>query len=112
MAERIQPHSLQFRKVGCCTSEDRHCHLGMYQCLPRMIMKWGTFYLSIAIFRYIKLQAIAQSNFFGLTIQSKSINNMRLTIQIQFSKWIKNPIQTQLFLEKDMGQQILNDQVL
>ncbi len=43
------------------------------------------------------MQAVAQSNFFGLSIQSKSITNMWLTIQIQihFSKWIDNPIQIQ-----------------
>ncbi len=41
-------------------------------------------------------------------IQSKSIINIWLTIQIQFSKWIDNPIQIQLFLEKDIEQQILN----
>jgi len=57
-------------------------------------------------------QAIAQSDFFGLTIQSKSITNMLLTIQIRFSKWIDNPITIQLFLEKDIGQQTLNGQVL
>jgi hypothetical protein len=33
-----------------------------------------------------------------------------LTIQIRFSKWIEIPIQIQLFLEKDIGQQILNGQ--
>jgi hypothetical protein len=40
-------------------------------------------------------QAIVQSNFFGLSIQSKSITNVGLTIRIQFSKWIDNPIQIQ-----------------
>jgi hypothetical protein len=42
-------------------------------------------------------QAIAQSDFFGLSIQSKSITKIWLTIQIQmqFSKWIDNPIQIQ-----------------
>ncbi len=42
-------------------------------------------------------QAIAQSNYFGLSIQSKSSTNMRLTIQIriQFSRRIDNPIQIQ-----------------
>ncbi len=40
-------------------------------------------------------QAIAQSDYFGLPIQSKSITNMWLTIQIQISKWIENPIQIQ-----------------
>jgi len=47
-------------------------------------------------------QAIAQSDYFGLSIQSKSITNIWLTIQIQiqFSKLIDNPIQIQ---SKDMG---------
>ncbi len=46
---------------------------------------------------YTYSQAIAQSDFFGLSIQSKSITHMWLKIQIwiQFSKWLDNPIQTQ-----------------
>jgi len=47
-------------------------------------------------------QAIAQSNFFW-------IEN---PIQIHHKYVIDNPIQIQLFLEKDIGQQILNGQVL
>jgi len=56
-------------------------------------------------------QAVAQSDFFGLSIQSKSITNVWLTIRIQihFSKWNDNPIQSQSnFFGKDLGQQILN----
>ncbi len=52
------------------------------------------------------LQAIAQSDFLGLSIQFKSNINMWLTIQIQFSNWIANPIQIQSqsnnFWKKDM----------
>jgi len=40
-------------------------------------------------------QAFAQSDYFGLSIQSKSITNMWLIIQIQFSKWIDDLIQIQ-----------------
>ncbi len=42
-------------------------------------------------------QAFAQSNFFGLSIQSKSNTKMwfKIQIQIHFPKWIDNPIQIQ-----------------
>ena len=60
-----------------------------------------------------RLEGYFSIRFFGLSIQSKSITNMWLSIQIQFSKWIDNPIQSQSnYLSKDMGQQVLNGQVL
>ncbi len=44
---------------------------------------------------YTYNQAIAQSNYFGFSIQSKSITNMWLTIQIRFVLWsdrfLENP---------------------
>jgi len=41
----------------------------------------------------IRSQAIAQSDYFGLSIQSKATTNMwfRIQIQIWISKWIDNP---------------------
>ncbi len=57
-------------------------------------------------------QAFAQSNFFGLSIQSKSNTKMQFKIQIQihFLKWIDNPIQIQSqsnYLRKNEMQQAL-----
>ncbi len=51
----------------------------------------------IRFFIYEYDQAFAQSNFFGLLIQSKSNTKIWLKIQIQihFLKWIDNPIQIQ-----------------
>ena len=53
-------------------------------------------------------QAFAQSNFFGLSIQSKSNTKMWFKIQIHFLKWIDNPIQIQSqsnYLRKNERQQ-------
>jgi len=57
-------------------------------------------------------QAFAQSNFFGLSIQSKSNTKMwfKIQIQIHFLKWIDNPIQIQSqsnYLRKNERQQTL-----
>ncbi len=57
-------------------------------------------------------QALAQSKFFGLSIQSKSNTKMwfKIQIQIHFLKWIDNPIQIQSqsnYLRKNERQQTL-----
>jgi len=56
-------------------------------------------------------QAIAQSNFFGLSIEIH--HYYMIGIQIQFSKWIDNPNPTKsTIIWKKIGQQILNGQFL